>query len=80
MRNEKIFKIFLESANNKDKEISKQEFYNYSHEIAVENVKETTELRQTRLTFKKKIIIFLSCYLCTRKNCIEDEIIAFASR
>ena len=58
MRNEKIFKIFFEFVNNKNKEVLKQKFYNYSREIAVENIKKTTKLRQAKLTFKKKLLYF----------------------
>ena len=80
MRNKKIFEILLESVNNKDKEISKQEFYNYSYEVAIENVEKTTELCRAKLTFEKKIIIFLLRHLHIQKNYIENEIIVFASR
>ena len=80
MRNERIFEISFEFVSNKDKEISKQEFHDYSREVAIENVEKATELRRTKLTSEKKIIILLSRHLRTRGDCIEDEIIAFASR
>ena len=80
LRNKKIFKIFLESVNNKDKKTSKQKFYDYSREIAIENVEKTTKLCRTKLTFKKKIIVLLLRHLRTRKDCIKSEIIAFTSR
>ena len=80
MRNEKILKIFLEFANSKNKETLKQEFYDYLREIVIENVEKAIKLRRARLTSEKKIIVFLSRHLRTREDCIEDEIIASASR
>ena len=80
MRNKRIFEISFKFVNNKDKKVLKQEFQNYSREIAVENVEKMTELRRARLTFKKKIIIFFLCHLRTRENCIKNEVIAFALR
>ena len=80
MRNEKVFKIFLEFANNKNKKTLKQEFHDYSREVAIENVEKTTKLRRTKLTSEKEIIVFFSYHLRIRENCIKDEIIAFTSR
>ena len=80
MRNEKVFKISFEFVNNKNKEILKQKFYNYSRKVAIENVKKTIKLRRAKLTSEKKIIIFLLHHLCIQKNYIKDEIIVFASR
>ena len=79
MRNEKVFKIFFKFVSNKDKEILKQEFYNYLREVAIENVEKTTKLCRTKLTFEKKIIILFLRHLCIRENCIKDEIIVFTS-
>ena len=79
MRNEKVFKILFKFVNNKDKKALKQKFYDYSREVAIENVEETTKLRRAKLTFKKKTIIFLLRHLHIRENCIKGEIIAFAS-
>ena len=45
LRNKKVFKVFFEFVNNKDRKILKQKFHDYSREIAVENVKKTTKLR-----------------------------------
>ena len=80
MRNKKILKISFESVNNKDKKTLKQKFHDYSREIIIKNVEKTTKLRRAKLTFKKKIIVFLLRHLHIRENCIENEIIALASR
>ena len=80
MRNEKIFKIFFKSVNNKNKKALKQKFYDYLYEIAIKNVEKTTKLCRTKLTSEKKIIVFFSRHLYIRENCIKDEIIAFASQ
>ena len=79
MRNEKIFKIFLESVNNKNKEVLKQKSYDYSREIVIKNVEKMTKLCQTKLTFEKKTTVLFSRHLRIRKNCIKNEIIVFAS-
>ena len=65
MRNEKIFEIFFEFVNNKNKKVLKQKFHNYSRKIVIENVEKTIKLRRTKLTSEKKIIIFLSRHLRT---------------
>ena len=80
MRNKKIFKIFFEFINNKDKKTSKQEFYDYLREIAIKNVEKMTELRRAKLTSEKKIIVFLLHHLHIREDCIKDEVTAFASQ
>ena len=79
LRNEKIFKVFLKFVNSKDKKALKQKFYDYLREVAIENVEKTIKLRQTKLTFKKKIIVLLLRHLRIRESCIKDEIIAFTS-
>ena len=80
MRNERIFEILFEFASNKDKKTLKQKFYDYSREVAIESVEKMIKLRRTKLTFKKKIIVLFSCYLCIQEDCIKDEITAFTSR
>ena len=77
MRNERIFKISLEFINNKNRKTLKQEFHDYSREVAIENVEKTTKLRRTKLTSEKEIIVFLSRHLCIREDCIKGGVIAF---
>ena len=80
LRNKRIFKISFKFVNSKDRKALKQEFHDYSREIAIENVEKTIKLRRAKLTSEKKIIIFFSRHLRIRKNCIKNEVIAFASR
>ena len=80
MRNEKIFEIFFKFVSSKNKRTLKQKSHDYSREIVIENVNEIIKLRRTKLTFKKKIIVFLSRHLCIRKNYIKNKVTAFASR
>ena len=42
-------------------------------------VKKARKLRWTKITYEKKIIIFLSYYLRIRESCIENKIAMFAS-
>ena len=79
MRNEKIFKVLFKFVNRKDKKVLKQKSYDYSCEVEIKNVKKTTKLRRTKLTFKKKFIVLLSRHLHIQENCIENEIIVFVS-
>ena len=75
MRNEKIFKIFLKFINNKDKKVSKQKLYDYSREVAIENVEKMTELRRTRLTFKKKLLYFFHVIYVFEKITLKTELL-----
>ena len=80
MRKKRILEIFFEFTNSKDKKTLKQKFHDYSHEIAIKNIKKMIKLRQTKLTFKKKIITFLSRSFHIRRNRIKGEAAAFTSR
>ena len=48
--------------------------------MIIEVVKKAQKLHRAKITYEKKIAIFLSRYLRIKESCIKNEIIAFALR
>ena len=75
LRNKKVFEIFLKFVNSKDKKVLKQKFHDYSREVVIKSVNEATELRWTKLTFKKKLLYFFHVIYVFEKIALKAKLL-----